>query len=330
MTAPPPGWNPPPHGQSGRPVGGPYPPPGGPHPSPGGPRRPRRGRGLRIAGIVVLSVVVLLGAVVGLAYVEQQNRVGWVQKAPNEQDLQPFPEGEVPVAVGSARIDPSRSELVPHANNIWYVRANNDSISFSEHEPDYWQGRARGARGGGDWPVHGDMICNGGNGQFCMMKFTDRVLVANSFEMGADEVVEMTEAYLAALRGEGPPDPWHGVRPPNADRLAPIAGHRNAILDANPRDHGLTLPITESAPEDALTWWTLAAGGGMIPEARVTAFKDHSLWGYATAEAGMTAHGDALCHHEDNVAVCVLAGSDGMLYAEGLLEADQLADLLGQ
>lgn len=301
-----------------------------PPPHPHGPTPPRRRRGWRIAGAVVAGLVLLVGGVLFWAWWDFQNTTGWVLPAPNERHLEPIPMGVAPVAMDGYLLVPGEVGPAAAGTMAVYGDVSGARVRISEHGPDYWENAVRGERGGGDWNTYGNLMCQDrGSNPYCAMKFSDRVLVVQGQDVTQQEVAEATEAYLAGRRGESTGDEWAGTEPPNLGSLPPIKDRLDSVLTAESDDLLLSAATPQQVGyEDRHTWWTVQYGPGDVPMLKVVAYKTHEPWAYAVHEGGARPYGDVLCSDTTTGSVCVLAGEDGMLLAEGMVVPEAIAEVL--
>lgn len=288
-----------------------------------------RNRALKIMGAIFLVIALLLGGLIGWVWWDHQNQVGWVQKAPNEGRLVESPSGPAPLTVGNFLYEGP----APYGIGSGYRAIGSTAqLVLTIEDTRYWDAAVRGdGRTGRTWTAAGDLLCQdpGHATSFCVMKFSDGAMVVQGPEMDARQMAALVESYIGQRQGETAPEDWHGVTPPNLDRLQPVTGLADKLLGSSvPGITGQPIAGQQITPHHAEIDWIVLYGGSQIPYLEVTGYTSHAPWAYAVQGRNVVQIGDAVCTGTGAGTLCALAGSDGMVIATGIPNAETIAGVL--
>lgn len=309
----------PPQGWQQRPAGTPQPPPLGVPPQgwqpqpfrPAGPPAKKGGALTKVVAGIAIFVALMLALGGYLTYYDAKIAPNKVVAKPNAKHLTSFPSGRPPMGIG-------RMQLYEDTGfkRVYLERAG-FGVEFHKESLDAWNN----AKGKG-WRAYGDLVCNK---DYCMMAFSDAVLVIRPRSMiGYDRNPE-TKLYLQGLRGETPAIDWHRLTPPNANNLKPIAGLRF------PAQLGLGDSAKKKTSERKGTdgiLWEVTYGTG-AEQTTFFGFKDYWLWG-SMSEGSFGTYGNVMCGAVVGDRRCLLAGSDGFVAVTGKHDKKVVADLLNK
>lgn len=162
----------------------------------------------RVARSVAALVAFVLVLGLGLTSCEMEGARSKGVEKPNADRLTKFPTGRPPLTL-------ERMELTEEVDDrVSYLDLSSQGITFIKAPLAEWEQTA-----GSDWRYVGDLVCKG----FCMMAFSDAVLVIKSPIYEGAEIRRVTELYLTGLRGERPRNQLVGhraaqCRQPETDR----------------------------------------------------------------------------------------------------------------
>ncbi|HIT76488.1 MAG TPA: hypothetical protein IAA98_12960 [Candidatus Avipropionibacterium avicola] len=263
-------------------------------------RKPRRPWvvALIIIGVVLAVVAGTITTVGVIAYRDWQTRFG-AHEPPNADRITAYPTGAAPYAVGPYAIVDGQV-----AGTLDYSSLSGGRIVFSENERSYWDAMAVGDR----WVVVGDLLKDTSTvleGQY-LLAFTDKTLLIQLHEATEDEMLTVLEGFLAVKRGEVVDQDWGETVPPNSADLPAVADSDSSL----PKMWGLEPQLER--PGDMVLW-----AGTYESYRSVTAF-DLQMWSYFTTGVRYEVVDEQfMCRVTGSLSSCVLAGSDGMVFAQG-------------